>query len=216
MRSIARSSAHRLAALALGLALLAASVPLASNMGFKLTPNIGPNQAYNMALPWNNNYVWGSDVMNDIRDAGGSIVRITKILPNGKYLDWFDGAPPNNNFHALKSEAYILRTGPGGITTWTVVGSHDPSFAFTFNAGKSFNASPPYHQIFTKASQLFNNMNAQLGPAAIGSIGKVQSNGKFLDWFSGAPPSNDFNLSLGMGVVVKANAGGSGYVWPHY
>ncbi len=199
-----------------GLGLLLGGVATASNMGFKFVPNVGANQFFNLSLPWNNNYTKANGLFNDIKASAPTVGSVSKVQTNGKSLDWFAGAPPANNYTVAKGEAYVVKAGSGGINSFVLVGSHDPNYTFSFAANQYFNAAAPYHQTFTKVNQLFNDLKTKLGANAIATVSKVQTNGKKLDWFNGAPPANNYNLDLGMGVIMKANTGGSGYVWPHY
>lgn len=199
-----------------GLALLLGGVATASNMGFKFVPNIGANQAFDLSLPWNNNYTKANGLFNDIKASAPTLVSVSKFTPNSKLSDWFVGAAPANNFNVVKGEGYIVKAGSGGVTSFVLVGSHDPNYTFSFTANQAFSAAAPYHQTFTKVNQLFNDLKTKLGATSIASVSKFTANSKLTDWFTGAAPANNFNLDLGMGVIVKAQAGGSGYVWPHY
>jgi hypothetical protein len=117
----------------------------------------------------------------------------------------------------VKGEAYVVfAKASGPVSAAVVVGSHDPNFTFSFTANQAFNAAAPYHQTFTKANALFNDMNTKLGAGSINRISKFQGNSTLQNWFSGAAPANNFNLDLGMGVVVFPAQTKSGYVWPHY
>jgi len=196
-----------------GVALLAGGLATASNMGFKFVPSIGANQYFNLALPWNNNYTKASQLLNDLPN----VVRVSKYTAAGGVLDWFHGAPLSNNFALAAGEAYIAKAGASASNTAVIVGSHNPNFTFTFPANQYFNAAAPYHQTFTKASQLLNDIGTHLGANAVARVSKYTATGGLLDWFHGAPMSNNFNLDLGMGVIIKGGStGGSGYVWPHY
>jgi hypothetical protein len=196
-----------------GVALLAGGLATASNMGFKFVPSVAANQYFNLALPWNNNYTKASQLLNDLPN----IVRVSKYTSTGLLKDWFAGAPLANNFAVASGEAYIVKAGTSASNTAVVVGSHNPNFTFTFPANQYFNAAAPYHQTFTKASQLLNDISTHLGATAVARVSKYTSTGLLQDWFSGAPLSNNFNLDLGMGVIIKGGStGGSGYVWPHY
>ena len=193
-------------------ALMIGGTAVASNMGFKFVPNIAAGNFFNLSLPWFNNYTKANELFNDLPGADS----VTKVNANGSKTDWFNGAPFSQNFAIVKAEGYIVKAGPSGVTTAVIVGSHDPNYTLTFNAGEFFNAASPYHQTFTKANELFSDMNSQMGATAIGRISKVNTNGSYTSWFSGAPPTNNFTMDLGMAVIVKAQDGGSGYVWPHY
>lgn len=202
-----------LVAAAVGVALLAGGLATASNMGFKFVPNIAANQFFDLSLPWNNNYAKASNLLSDLPGAN----RVSRYNGSGSITDWFAGASSASNFSIIKGDAYIVRAGGSGVNTAVVVGSHDPAFTFAFTANQFRNASAPYHQTLTKASQVLNDMKTQMGANSVNRVSRYNGNGSITDWFSGASPASNFNLTLGMGVIVRGgSAGGSGYVWPHY
>lgn len=193
-------------------AMLVGGTAIASNMGFKFVPNVGANSFFNLALPWNNNYTAAKDLFNDLPGAQ----TVNKVNSNGTQLSWFAGAPSAQNYAITKGEGYIVEAGATGVSTAVIVGSHDPNFTLSFTAGTFFNAAAPYHQTFTRANELYNDFGTQLGATSVAAISKVNANGTRLAWFDGAPAAQNFNLDLGMAVIVEAQDGGSGYVWPHY
>jgi hypothetical protein len=207
------TKAQGLVAVAVGALLLAGGLATASNMGFKFVPSVGANQFFDLSLPWNNNYTNAASLLTDITGA----TRVSRYNPTGTVTDWFSGAAPANNFTIVKGDAYIVRAGGSGISSAVVVGSHDPAFTFSFTANQFRSASAPYHQTLTKASQLLSDMQTQMGANSVSRVSRYNATGTLTDWFSGAAPANNFNLTLGMGVIVRGgSAGGSGYVWPHY
>ncbi len=200
-----------------GVALLVGGFATASNMGFKFVPNVAANQAFNLSMPWNNNFTKANGLFNDLSGQDADINRLSKYQANSTLPNWFSGAAPSNNFNVVKGEAYVVfAKASGPVSAAVVVGSHDPNFTFSFTANQAFNAAAPYHQTFTKANQLFNDLNTKLGAGSINRVSKFQANSTLLNWFSGAAPANNFNLDLGMGVVVFPAQTKSGYVWPHY
>ncbi|NJN64383.1 MAG: hypothetical protein HC882_05520 [Acidobacteria bacterium] len=193
-------------------AMLVGGTAIASNMGFKFVPNVGANSFFNLALPWNQNYAQAKDLFDDLSGT----VTLSKVNADGTLTNWFSGASTSQNYAITKAEAYIVEAGPSGVNTAVIVGSHDPNYTVSFAAGGFSNAAAPYHQTFTRANQLYNDFGTQLGATAISNIAKVNTDGTRTIWFAGASSSQNFTLDLGMGVVVEANTGGSGYVWPHY
>lgn len=200
-----------LVAAALGVTLLLVGVATASNMGFKFVPQIpgtaGAN-AYNLSLPWNNNY---TDANSLLTDMSGTI-RVARFTPTGGLVNWL-GAGGGTNFTVTKGEAYIVYGGSGGSQP-VIVGSHDPSYTYTFTAGQSLNASAPYHQTLTSADGLFQSLTASC-PNAISRVSKFSATGGLVNWL-GSGGGTNFSLDLGMGVIISAKANCSGYVWPHY
>jgi len=196
-----------------GVALLLGGFAVASNMGFKFVPNIGANQYTNLSLPWNNNYTNAKSLYDDL-DLGGDILRVMKVNPDFSFTSWFYAAPQTNNFTVQKGQAYTVQAGAAGITSAVIVGSHDPNFTYAFAAGQYSNPAAPYHQTLTNAKGLYDDMAAQ--SVGVARLIKVNPDFSFTSWFYAAPQVNNFNLTLGMGVIVEATTGGSGYVWPHY
>lgn len=196
-----------------GVALLLGGFAVASNMGFKFVPNVGANQYFDLSLPWNNNYTNAKSLFDDL-DLGGDITRVIKVNDTFTFTSWYYAAPLANNFAIQKGQAYVVEGGGAGITSAVVVGSHDPNFTFTFAAGKYSNAAAPYHQTLTNAKGLYDDMTAQ--GVGVTRLVKVNPGFTFTSWYYAAPLANNFNLTLGMGVIVESSTGGSGYVWPHY
>lgn len=200
-----------------GVALLVGGFATASNMGFKFVPNVAANQAFNLSMPWNNNFTKANALFNDLAGQDADVAKLSKFTTNSKLVDWFVGAPPANNYNVVKGEAYIVYAKASGpVSAAVVVGSHDPNFTYTFTTNQAYNAAAPYHQTFTKANVLFNDLNTKLGAGAINKISKFTSNSKLVDWFTGSAPANNFNLDLGMGVIIYPAQNKTGYVWSHY
>lgn len=201
-----------LVAAALGVTLLLVGVAIASNMGFKFVPQIpgtaGAN-AYNLSLPWNNNYTDANSLLTDISGAQ----KVSQFAPNGVLVSWVSGIG-GNDFTIRKGEAYIVSGGPSGAQP-VIVGSHDPSFTFTFTAGQAFNASAPYHQTLTNANALYTSIQTAC-PGSAPKVSKFTSNGVLQSWLGDVGSGTNFDLQLGMGVIIVPKATCSGYVWPHY
>lgn len=201
-----------LVAVVAGVALLLGGVATASNMGFKFVPQIpgtAGNNAFNLSLPWNNNYTDAKSLFNDL---GAGIQRVARLEANSKFTSW-NGPNGGNNFPIVKGSAYLVY-GSGAGQTPVIVGSHDPNFTFNFVAGQAYNAAAPYHQTLTDAKGLFNSIAAAC-PGAVQRVTKIGANSKFTSW-NGPNGGANFNLDLGMGVVVYTGAPCNGYVWPHY
>jgi hypothetical protein len=96
----------------------------------------------------------------------------------------------------------------GGLATASNMG-----FKFVPNIGSSqfFNLGLPWNNNYTNAQSLL----ADFGGNAE-SVTRYNTNGSLTAWFSGASAANNFNLTLGMGVIAKGGSGGTGYAWPHY
>jgi hypothetical protein len=132
-------------------------------------------------------------------------------------VSWTTGSLPPANFNIVKGEAYILFAKTSGpVSSAVVVGSHDPNYTFSFTANQAFNAAAPYHQTFTKVSQLFNDLNTRLGAGSINRISKFTPSSALVSWTTGSLPPANYNLDLGMGVIIFPAQTKAGYVWPHY
>ncbi len=73
------------------------------------------------------------------------------------------------------SRTFCLRPRAGPVSAAVVVGSHDPNYTFSFTANQAFNAAAPYHQTFTKANALFNDLNTKLGAGSISRVSKFDA-----------------------------------------
>ena len=187
-------------------ALLVGSVVVASNMGFKFVPQIPDGQAFNLSLPWNNNYAKAEDLRVDL----GNVTRVARFEPNSALTNWTGVS--GVNFAITKGEAYIAYGDTGGATP-VVVGSHDPNFTLNFTNGEAFNAAAPYHQTLTNAEGLRADIESQF-PGSVERIAKFEASSSLTNW-TGTSGVN-FALDLGAGVVIYAKADVSGYQWPHY
>lgn len=193
-----------------GIALLLGGVATASNMGFKFVPQIPGTvnaNAYNLSLPWNNNYTNADSILKDVP----GLQRVARMEPNAKFTSWTGSA--GTNFPVVKGTAYVV-VGSGSGQTPVIVGSHDPNFTFAFVNGAN-NLSAPYHQTFTGADGLLKDLRSKLGgDTVITRVARIEPNMKLTSWTGSA--GTNFPLELGKGVVVYANGTPSGYVWPHY
>jgi hypothetical protein len=204
-------NARGMLAVLVGLALIVGGVAVASNMGFKFVPDIAAGDNFNLSLPWNNNYTNAEDLR---QDTGAS--QVSKVTTDLKLTSWFPGAGSAALFDVVPKEAYVLLAPSDAGITPVVVGSHDPNATIDFTADEWQNLSAPYHQTLGKASDLFNDIDDQLGTGTVAEVAKITADLKLTSWFPGAGPSANFDLNLGMGVAVKAASTQGGYQWPHY
>jgi hypothetical protein len=195
-------------AVVVGAALLIGGVAVASNMGFKYTTDIPANDAFNLSLPWNNNYTTAEELRNDL-----GADRVSKVRANASFQNWFPGSF-GNNFDVAPQEAYVVTAGGTAIQE-VVVGSHDPNATIDFAADEAKNVASPYHQTLTTANDLFQDIESQLGTGTVDRVSKIRANASFQNWFPGSF-GNNFDLQLGMGVVVFAKSTAGGYQYPHY
>lgn len=88
-----------------GIALLLGGVATASNMGFKFVPQIPGTvnaNAYNLSLPWNNNYTNADSILKDVP----GLQRVARMEPNAKFTSWTGSA--GTNFPVVKGTAYVV------------------------------------------------------------------------------------------------------------
>ena len=190
-------------------ALVVGGLAVASNMGFKFVPNIPSNGAFNLSLPWNNNYSNAQSLLTDLR-SGGDVTRVAKFNANSTLTSW-DGES-GVNFAIEKARSYIAYGGTNGATP-VIVGSHDPNFTIDIGGNQAFNAAAPYHQTFSNAQALLTDLRDKGGDVT--RVAKFNTNSTLTSW-DGESGVN-FSLDLGMGVVIYTGGGGvNGYVWPHY
>ncbi len=196
-----------------GLALLMGGFAIASNMGFKFVPSVpGSGNAFNLSLPWNNNYTDAKSLLTDVNDGGNDINSVGMITPDSTLTEWFGIG--GVNFTIRKGEAYTLvsRSDASGPITPVIVGSHDPNYSITFSYAlgqNAFNAAAPYHQTFTTAKALFDDM----GAANVSSVAKFDPDLTLVEWFDIG--GVNFPLELGAGVVIYSKQEFT-YSWPHY
>lgn len=195
-----------------GIALLVGGVATASNMGFKFVPNIPANAAFNLSIPWNNNYTDAASLYDDIATAG-SIDRVTKFQNNSTLTSWLGPGSFTDNFPIVKGEAYIVYGG-GSIVNPVIVGSHDPNFTFSFPAGAT-NAASPYHQTYVDAAGVFDAIAATC-PGNLERVSRFQSGSTLTSWLGPGSFTDNFPLTLGEGVIVFTTAACNGFVWAHY
>ncbi len=199
-----------------GFALLLGGVAVASNMGFKFVPNLpvgaGANQ-FNLSLPWNNNYTDAASLFNDLALYGG-ISNVTKFEENAVLTDWLGPGSFTVNFPITKGAAYIVGATGGLPVHPVIVGSHDPNFTFTFNAG-TFNAAAPYHQTYVDAKDVFNAVAATC-PGKVTAVSRFEAGATLTDWLGPGSFTVNFPLTLGEGVIINVNSSCAGFVWAHY
>jgi len=195
------------------LLLAVAGTVMASNMGFKFVPNIAQgNKVYTISLPINNNYTNAESVFADVNASGCAAAKIEKIVPSAggatrvTWLGIGNGSGGADNFTVAKGEGYIVQTN-GTCTGWVVVGSHDPTYSYSFSqANKVYLASIPYHTTATVAQDLF---------ASIPSCAKVErivpsaGGATRVTWLgigNGSGGADNFGVTIGEAYIVQVSA----------
>lgn len=192
---------------------------IASNMGFKLAPNLNlANKSFAVGLPINNYYTNADSIFQDINAAGCAAAKVEKIIPsNGgtSRVTWVGFGTAAQNFTIAKGEGYIVEVN-SSCTNWVIVGSHDPVFRYTFAlANKSYLVSIPYHTTAYNANDLF---------LSIPGVSKVEritpSNGASLrqTWVGFGVGNQNFPVILGESYIVEIDQYASPVNWipPHY
>jgi hypothetical protein len=196
-----------LIALLAGAALIVGGFAVASNMGFKFVPDIAAGNAFNLSLPWNNNYTDAESLRSDL-----GADQVTQVDTASNFISWLGST--GTNFDILPKEAYIAFAPEANGIQPVVVGSHDPNATIDFAAGEFQNLSAPYHQTLTTAAELFDDIENQLGAGTVEQVTMIDQDTNFISWIGNS--GTNFDLGLGMGVLVKAASTAGGYQWPHY
>lgn len=195
-----------------GLAVLVGGVATASNMGFKFVPSMQSGKAYNLSLPWNNNYTNAESIFSDV----GGLDRVARVTTSGGYSSWLGLGNGGDNFPVAKGEAYVLFTAAALLPpTPVVVGSHDPNYTYNFPTG-AYNAAAPYHQTYQVAQDLFAALGTSC-PTQLDRVARVDDDtAAFVSWLGLGNGGDNFPMTLGKGVVVFMTAPCNGFVWAHY
>ena len=183
---------------------------LASNMGFKFVPNIATADPdiYEISIPLNNNYTDLASIFNDINaSAGCSAAGVTVFAPDQSQCSWTGSFSCN--------QAYTAGTGVrvstyGTCTGWVIVGSHNPSFAFSFGLADPniYDVSLPYHTTKTDLAGLYTEI-----PNAAG-VTKINPDQSLCSW-TGAFSRNT-TITIGEAYRVSVTVAGTTWTPSHY
>jgi len=180
---------------------------IASNMGFKFVPNVAQaGKVYTISLPINNNYTNADSVFQDINASGCSAAKVEKMVPSAGGLQrvtWLGFGSAADNFTVSKGEGYIVQTN-GACTSWVVVGSHDPTYSYSFpQVGKAYLVGVPYHTTATVANDLFTSIpNCAKVEKIVPSAGGLQR----VTWLGFGSAADNFPVSIGEAYVVQVTA----------
>lgn len=193
-------------AVALGaVALLAASLVMASNMGFKLNyqltgPAAAPENGTNtIALPFNQQtgINTAADLAADINATGpGQVVQVSRYVKSTASLNSYvtTGADPVG-FALVPGEGYRVQV--DGNVNYIIVGSHDPGLGITLTgpAAAPENGTNtytyPYHSIASNAAELAAEIDAAGGVGTVVQVSRyVKSTASLSSYVtSGADPT---------------------------
>jgi hypothetical protein len=180
--------------------LAAVGTALASNMTFKVVPNIatGDPDIYDIAHPWNNNYALLSDVFEDISASPGcTAASVTIFNPDQSSCTW--SGPFCCNAPIPKAVGIRVTT-IGPCHGWVIVGSHDPVFAFNFATADPdiYFVAVPYHTTAMNLSDLFDEI-----PNAA-SVAAYDTDQSTCTWTGNFSCNQPLQIFQGVRVTVKA------------
>lgn len=140
--------------------LVVAGAAVASNMGFKFTANIatGDPDIYDVSIPLNNNYTSLQGIYDDISASSGCTASsVTIFAPDQSSCSWIGAGSCNAPYNPGKG---IRVTTAGACTAWIIVGSHNPSFLYSFPTVDPdiYDIALPYHTTRTTTETLFNEI----------------------------------------------------------
>jgi len=184
------------------------TVNLASLNNISLTEGINW-----ISLPYTNSYTNARGIADSINGAktpgtSGTCTEVGKWLTSsGNYekLTYAFGSWTGNNFTVQKGEAYYVSI--KGTPTWSVNGTHDPSFAFNLsypNGSNIYWISLPYSSIYAKAQDIVNDMNNS-NPGTVVEIGRQPPGGttEKLTYAFGIWTGDDFAFRPGEGYYIS-------------
>jgi len=184
---------------------------VASNMGFKLVPDLNQaNKVFTLSLPQNNNYTLAHEVFDDINaSCPGAAQIVETVTPSvgGKTRQTWNGT--GDDFPITGDQGLLITVSPT-CTSYVVVGSHNPSHHVIFSsAGLMYLTGIPYHTTATSASELYNTIpNATILERIVPSTG-----GKTRQTWNGT--GDDFPIKIGESYLVVVGAS-SDWVPSHY
>lgn len=209
-----------------GIFLLLAGYSMSSNMAFRLELIVGPDENFNLSLPWNNDYVDAADLLNDLSGIphdptiAESVSRVqNKFSSFSEFIlsTWVYGGSPSGNFAIEKGQAYIIKTGSSGVSNF-IVGSHDPNQLITLEPNRSLNLAVPPHGVHERVADLMNDLSGvPHNSAIVNRISRFLPNGALATWAYASNPVSNFPLIPGEGVILQTGSSGlSNYAYPHY
>jgi len=182
---------------------------VASNMAFKFVPNWnegGTNKTHSLSLPLINNYVNSKDLFDDINASGCSASSVTRVNTNGTAQNYIG---IGSGFAFNKQEGLLIKVNGAGCTSLVVVGSHDPSFVYTFALGGSaqYLTSIPYHTTAANAKDAYDSISSC---NLVSRINRNQTRTNFIGIGSGFP------VVIGDAYFIKVTTPGTTWTPPHY
>lgn len=184
---------------------------MASNMGFKIVPNLAlqdPN-VYEISIPLNNNYTDLKSIFDDIgTNCPNGASSVTHFAPDQSSCTW--NGPFSCSNPLAGGQAVRVTVAVTGCATWVIVGSHNPSFVYTFPLvdPNIYEISVPYHTTRTNIRELFDEIpNAS-------SISRFHPDQSSCVW--NGPFSCSEPITIGEGYWVTVGVAASTWVPSHY
>ena len=182
---------------------------MASNMGFKFVPNIanGAPAVYDISIPLNNNYTTLRSIFDDINASAGcsaaAVINFNNSPIGTGSCTWAGPFTCDSTYHKGES-VWVKVAASTSCTGWVVVGSHDPSFQFSFtqNQPARYEVSVPYHTTETSLASLYAEIPSCSSVDAAGNgTSPAQTHCTWAGPFTCNQP-----LSIGQGVAIKVNS----------
>jgi hypothetical protein len=189
----------------------------ASNMGFKLVPNLAlaDPQVYEISIPANNNYTDLKSIFDDISsNCPAGAASVSHIRTDQTACTWTGpfSCPPEPLPGCFGVRVSVTDSGGGaGCGSWIIVGSANPSQICSFPLAdpQIYEDSVPYHTTQTNTAGLFG----EISNAA--EVCKVRTDGTANCWtgpFSTTPDP----IVIGEGYIISVSNAGTTWVPSHY
>ena len=178
------------------LVLMIGTAAFASNMGFKINIALSAGGYSNwVALPLYNSYTDASSVWADLTNPS----QISRWDNASGAYQTYTGSARSTNFTLNKGEGIVIKV--SSAENFIVVGSHDPSFAYSLAAGGYSNwVAVPYHETATDASGIWGELT---NPS---QISRWDNASGAYQTYTGSARSTNFTLNKGEAIVIKVSA----------
>lgn len=199
---------------------------LGSNAAFKLTPNLNQTgKVFTLSFPLNNNYTNAESVHQDMEAAcPGAFNKIERIFvsPGGNARNvWLGFGTEHSNFPINAGEGASWPDRQMGFlvqvnspcTSWTIVGSHDPSFVYSFDQpARVYLTRIPYHTTAMEANDIFLSIP---GCNKVERINVSPGGTSRTSWFGFGSVASNFQIRRGEAYIIQVNVPTT-WAPPHY
>lgn len=180
---------------------------VASNMGFKWVPDLNTGGVYYaVGIPLNHNYTNADSILADVNGSGCSAAFVEKVVPSAGGAvrrTWSGSGTADQNFPVAAGEGYFVQVN-SSCGTWTIVGSHNPSFQYNFSTpGVAYLVGIPYHTTATVAEDLRLSIPniafvERVVPSAGGAVRRT--------WTGSGTADQNFAVNIGEAYIVQVNS----------